>query len=86
MAICLSDLEKRTEETQETELHQAVPPARVCDDYTMQPAAVADDDDHYTCINVKFPLTPFVSHRSLRYTVLASWPPSRAVQSIAVGL
>ena len=53
----LSDLEKRAEETQDIELHQAVPRARGCDDYTMQPAAVADDDDHNSCINVKFPLT-----------------------------
>ena len=59
--MCLSDLEKRAEETQDIELHQAVPRARVCDDYTIQPAAVADDDDHNTCINVKFPLAQVVS-------------------------
>ena len=62
MVICLSDLEKRTEETQDIELHQAAPPARVCDDYTMQPAAVADDNDHNTSVNVKFPLNQVVSH------------------------
>ena len=61
----LSDLEKRAEETQDIELHQAVPRARGCDDYTMQPAAVADDDDHNSCINVKFPLTQVVSQSAV---------------------
>ena len=53
----LSDLGKRAEETQDIDLHQAARRARVCDDYMMQPAADADNDDHDTCINVKFPLT-----------------------------
>ena len=57
IVIRLSDLEKWAEETQDIDLLQAVTRARGCDDYTMQPAAVADDDDHKTCIKVKFPLT-----------------------------
>ena len=58
IVIGLSDLGKLAEETQDIELHQAVPRSRVCDDYTTQPTAVADDDHHSMCTNVKFPLTP----------------------------